>query len=102
LAQDFRRLCSFHLLRRDASGRLPVADDFLRACCLRPKLHPVEASCAGEITLHRACRTCRACRWLRRAATPSGRSAALSMGEDAVARMKPQNLLGNLPLARAS
>jgi hypothetical protein len=54
LAQDFWRHSGFHLLRRDASGRLLVTDDFLRAYYLRPELRPLEESCAREIALHRA------------------------------------------------
>lgn len=69
LAQDFWRHSGFHLLRRDASGRLVVSDDFLRAFYLRPDVRPLEESCANEIALHQALM---------------------------------QNLLTNLPLARAS
>ncbi|MDP2639389.1 MAG: DUF6352 family protein [Betaproteobacteria bacterium] len=54
MAQDFWRHSGFHLLRRDASGRLVVSDDFLRAYYLRPEVRPVEASCASEIALHQA------------------------------------------------
>jgi hypothetical protein len=54
LAQDFWRHSGFHLLLRDASGRLLVSDDFLRAYCLRPELRPVGESCANEIALHEA------------------------------------------------
>ena len=54
MAQDFWRHSGFHLLRRDASGRLAVTDDFLRAYCLRPEVRPLEESCANEIALHRA------------------------------------------------
>jgi Family of unknown function (DUF6352) len=54
LAQDFWRHSGFHLLRRDASGRLLVSDDFLRAYYLRPELRPVAESCADEIALHQA------------------------------------------------
>jgi hypothetical protein len=54
LAQDFWRHSGFHLLRRDAGGRLAITDDFLRAYYLRPELRPVAESCAGEIALHRA------------------------------------------------
>ncbi|MBE0619299.1 MAG: hypothetical protein IH605_01780 [Burkholderiales bacterium] len=54
MPQDFWRHSGFHLLRRDASGRLAVTDDFLRAYYLRPELRPVEESCANEIALHRA------------------------------------------------
>ena len=52
MAQDFWRHSGFHLLRRDAGGRLLVTDDFLRAYYLRPEMRPVEASCAHEIALH--------------------------------------------------
>lgn len=54
MAQDFWRHSGFHLLGRDALGRLLVSDDFLRAYYLRPELRPVEESCASEIALHRA------------------------------------------------
>ena len=54
MAQDFWRHSGFHLLRRDASARLVVNDDFLRAYYLRPEVRPVEESCANEIALHRA------------------------------------------------
>ena len=54
MAQDFWRHSGFHLLRRDAGGRLLVGDDFLRAYYLRPELRPVEESCANEIALHQA------------------------------------------------
>ena len=54
MAQDFWRRSGFHLLGRDALGRLLVSDDFLRAYYLRPELRPVEESCASEIALHRA------------------------------------------------
>src|SRR5471030_2067371 len=54
LAQDFWRHSGFHLLRRDASGRLLVSDDFLRAYCLRPEMRPVGESCTNEIALHEA------------------------------------------------
>jgi Family of unknown function (DUF6352) len=49
---DFWRSSGFHLLRRDASGRLLVTDDFLRAYYLRPEIHPVEESCDAELRLH--------------------------------------------------
>lgn len=39
---------------RDAAGRLCVTDDFLRAYCLRPEIHPLEDSCEAERTLHAA------------------------------------------------
>ena len=54
MARDFWRHSGFHLLRRDASGRLVVSDDFLRAYYLRPEARPVGESCANEIALHAA------------------------------------------------
>ena len=54
MPQDFWRHSGFHLLRRDASGRLLVTDDFLRAYYLRPEVRPQEESCANEIALHQA------------------------------------------------
>jgi hypothetical protein len=51
---DFWRNSGFHLLQRDASGRLRVTDDFLRAYYLRPEVHPVEESGPGEHALHAA------------------------------------------------
>jgi hypothetical protein len=54
LAQNFWRHSGFHLLGREASGRLLVSDDFLRAYYLRPELRPVEESCANELALHQA------------------------------------------------
>lgn len=49
---DFWRNSGFHLLERDAAGRLRVTDDFLRAYYLRPEVHPVEESCDAERRLH--------------------------------------------------
>ncbi|HYN13215.1 MAG TPA: DUF6352 family protein [Burkholderiales bacterium] len=51
---DFWRNSGFHLLERDAAGRLRVTDDFLRAYYLRPEIHPVEESCEDEQRLHAA------------------------------------------------
>ena len=51
---DFWRSSGFHLLQRDAAGRLQVTDDFLRAYYLRPEIHPVEESCEAELALHAA------------------------------------------------
>lgn len=42
------------MLLRDASGRLLVSDDFLRAYYLRPEVRPVGESCANEMALHQA------------------------------------------------
>ncbi|HTQ73119.1 MAG TPA: DUF6352 family protein [Burkholderiales bacterium] len=52
--QDFWRNSGFHLLGRDAQGRLSVTDDFLRAYLLRPEIRPVEESGPNEIALHEA------------------------------------------------
>jgi hypothetical protein len=52
--RDFWRHSGFHLLGRDATGRLAVSDDFLRAYYLRPEIHPVEESCDAERALHAA------------------------------------------------
>jgi hypothetical protein len=49
---DFWRNSGFHLLERDAAGRLRVTDDFLRAYLLRPEIHPVEESGPLERRLH--------------------------------------------------
>ena len=49
---DFWRNSGFHLLERDASGRLRVTDDYLRAYYLRPEVHPVEESGPREHELH--------------------------------------------------
>ena len=49
---EFWRNSGFHLLERDAAGRLRVTDDFLRAYYLRPEIHPVEESGEGELRLH--------------------------------------------------
>jgi hypothetical protein len=52
MAQDFWRNSGFHLLERDAAGRLRVTDDFLRAYLLRPEIRPLEDSGPGEVALH--------------------------------------------------
>lgn len=54
MAQDFWRNSGFHLLERDAGGRLLVTDDFLRAYFWRPEVRPAEESCDSEIALHEA------------------------------------------------
>jgi hypothetical protein len=51
---DFWRNSGFHLLERDAAGRLALTDDFLRAYWLRPEVHPVEESNDAERALHGA------------------------------------------------
>src|SRR5262245_6354256 len=50
--QDFWCNSGFHLLERDAQGRLSVTDDFLRAYLLRPEIRPVEESGPKEIAFH--------------------------------------------------
>ena len=54
MVQDFWRHSGFHLLLRDAGGRLLVTDDFLRAYFLRPEMRPLAESCANEVALHQA------------------------------------------------
>ena len=54
LPTEFWRNSGFHLLERDAAGRLRVTDDFLRAYYLRPEIHPVEESGEAERALHAA------------------------------------------------
>jgi hypothetical protein len=54
LPTEFWRNSGFHLLERDAAGRLRVTDDFLRAYYLRPEIHPVEESGPAERELHAA------------------------------------------------
>jgi len=51
---DFWRGSGFHLLRRDADGRLQVTDDFIRAFLDRPEVRPVDDSCDAERALHAA------------------------------------------------
>jgi uncharacterized protein DUF6352 len=51
---DFWRNSGFHLLERDADGRLRVTDDFLRAYLLRPEIRPLEESGPNEVALHEA------------------------------------------------
>lgn len=49
---DFWRNSGFHLLTRNAAGRLVVTEDFIRAYILRPEMRPVEDSCDNERKLH--------------------------------------------------
>ncbi len=51
---DFWLTSGFHLLEREAEGRLRVTDDYLRAYIRRPELSPVEESCDAERRLHSA------------------------------------------------
>jgi Family of unknown function (DUF6352) len=54
ISYDFWRNSGFHLLERDAAGRLQVTDDFLRAYLLRPEIRPVDESGPRERALHEA------------------------------------------------
>jgi len=51
--KDFWISCGHHLLDRNASGGLVVADEFLKAYFARPELMPPEDACAIERRLHR-------------------------------------------------
>lgn len=51
---DFWRNSGFHLLQRDATRRLRVTDDYLRAYFLRPEIRPVADSSVLERRLHAA------------------------------------------------
>ena len=49
---DFWKSSGYHLLSRDAEGRLAVTDDFLRAYLLRPEMQPPSDACANERALY--------------------------------------------------
>jgi hypothetical protein len=49
---DFWKSSGYHLLDRDAEGRLAVSDDFLRAYLLRPEMQPPSEACANERALY--------------------------------------------------
>ena len=51
--KDFWIACGYHLLDRNASGGLVVADEFLKAYFARPELVPPDDACAVERRLHR-------------------------------------------------
>ncbi|HXV10606.1 MAG TPA: DUF6352 family protein, partial [Burkholderiales bacterium] len=51
---DFWQSSRYHLLQRNAEGRLIVTDDYLRAYYLRPELVPPAESCEAERVLHTA------------------------------------------------
>lgn len=51
---DFWRTSGFHILERNAEGRLAVTDDYCRAFWRRPEVAPVEESCDAERALHAA------------------------------------------------
>ena len=52
--RDFWASSGCHLLARDATGRLAVGDDFLRAYFARPEMSPVAESNDAERALHEA------------------------------------------------
>jgi Family of unknown function (DUF6352) len=52
--RDFWLSCGHHLLDRDASGKLLVTEEFLKAYLARPELVPPPEACAAERQLHRA------------------------------------------------
>jgi hypothetical protein len=51
--RDFWLSCGHHLLDRDASNKLLVTDEFLKAYLARPELVPPAGACAAERDLHR-------------------------------------------------
>ena len=51
--RDFWLACGHHLLDRDADGRLPITNQFLKAYLARPELAPPSEACAAERDLHR-------------------------------------------------
>jgi Family of unknown function (DUF6352) len=53
-SRDFWLSCGHHLLDCDASGRLLVTDEFLKAYLARPELMPPPEACAAELRLHDA------------------------------------------------
>lgn len=50
--KDFWIACGYHLLDHNASGRLVVTDEFLKAYFARPELMPPNDACAVERRLH--------------------------------------------------
>lgn len=52
--RDFWLACGHHFLDRDADGRLPVTDEFLKAYLARPELAPTPEACTAERQMHRA------------------------------------------------
>jgi hypothetical protein len=53
-SRDFWLSSGHHLLDRDASSRLLVTDEFLKAYLARPELMPPKDACAAERELHRS------------------------------------------------
>jgi hypothetical protein len=52
--RDFWLSCGHHLLDRDASNKLLVTDEFLKAYLARPELVPPVGACVAERDLHRS------------------------------------------------
>lgn len=53
-SRDFWLSCGHHLLDRDATGKLLVTDEFLKAYFARPELMPPAEACSAERGLHNA------------------------------------------------
>jgi hypothetical protein len=53
-SRDFWLSCGHHLLDRDATGKLLVTDEFLKAYLARPELMPPAEACSAERGLHNA------------------------------------------------
>src|SRR3984885_6835655 len=53
-SRDFWLSCGHHLLDRNATGKLLVTDEFLKAYLARPELVPPPEACAEERNLHDA------------------------------------------------
>jgi Family of unknown function (DUF6352) len=53
-SRDFWLSCGHHLLDRDATGKLLVTDEFLKAYFARPELMPPADACSAERGLHNA------------------------------------------------
>lgn len=50
--RDFWLSCGHHLVDRDASGRLLLTDEFIKAYVARPELMPPPQACMAERALH--------------------------------------------------
>jgi hypothetical protein len=51
-SHDFWLSCGHHLLDRDATGKFPVTDEFLKAYLARPELMPLPEACSAARGLH--------------------------------------------------
>jgi len=52
VSRDFWLSCGHHLLDRDATGKLLLTDEFLKAYLARPQLMPPAEACSAERWLH--------------------------------------------------